>query len=210
MVEIVNILSNVPSDNGRLRSQMVKVNVDQQMQYNTPCPYRTIYSMLEKHAKGINIFGECKGKGRPQICSDNDVKEMAQSWELEVGKTYNKSDVKLILKKKQAANLEKAGFKNIIERSICIKTVNNYAAMLADEATFAISQSYIPKSNTRYAAENSIQRFIATLGVISSTHFTTVYKKDEDIRVEIKSLPDTTCKMYDMVTDFFGAAVYPV
>jgi len=62
------------------------------------------------------------------------------------------------LKKKQAANMEKAGFTNIIDRSISINTVNNYAAMLADESTITISQSYIPKSNTQYTAdaENSI------------------------------------------------------
>jgi hypothetical protein len=76
---------------------------------------------LEKHAKGgINIFGGCKGKGRPQICSDDVMKEIAQSWELEVWKTYNKLDVQLMLKKEQAAYLEKAGSKNIIERSICM------------------------------------------------------------------------------------------
>jgi len=110
-----------------------------------------------------------------------------------------------MLKKKQAANMEKAGFTNIIDSSKSINTVNIYAAMLADdESTIAISQSYIPKSNTRYAAENSIRSSIATLGVIASTHFINVDKEDDDIRVEIKSLPSGTHKMYDM------AAVYPV
>jgi len=107
-----------------------------------------------------------------------------------------------MLKKKQAANMEKAGFTNIIDRSISINTVNNYAAMLADESNIAISQSYIPKSNTRYAAENSIRGSIATLGVIASTHFINDDKEDDDIRAEIKSLPSGTRKMYDMATDY--------
>jgi hypothetical protein len=212
--EIVNILSNVLIGDGsvrsRVRSQVVKAILDRQMHYNTPCSKTTIYRLFDKHANGINIFGECKGKGRPQICSDHDVKEIAESWELEVGKTYNRTDVELMLKKKQAATMEKAGFTNIIDRSISINTVNNYAAMLADESTIAISQSYIPKSNTRYAAENSIRGSIATLGVIASTHFINVDKEDDDIRAEIKSLPSGTRKMYDMATDYFGAAVYPV
>jgi hypothetical protein len=113
---------------------------------------------------------------------------------LEVGKTYNRTDVKLMLKKKQAANMEKAGFTNIIHRSISINTVNNYAAMLADESTIAIFQSYIPKSNTWYAAENSIQGSIATLGVMASTHFINVDKEDDDICAKIKSWPSGTCK----------------
>jgi hypothetical protein len=61
-----------------------------------------------------------------------------------------------MLKTKQAAYLEKAGFKNIIKRSICESTVNIYASMLADEGTIAISQWYIAKSNTQCATENSI------------------------------------------------------
>jgi hypothetical protein len=51
---------------------------------------------------------------------------------------------------------------------------------------------------------------ITTLGVIASTHFINVDKEDDDIRAEITALPSGTRKMYDMVTDYFGAAVYPV
>jgi hypothetical protein len=157
---------------------------------------------LEKHAKVINIFGECKGKGWPQICSEDDVKEIAESWEGEVGKTYNGTDVKLMLKKKQAANLEKARFTNIIDRSISINTVNNYATMLADEATIAISQSYIPKSNTSYAAENSIQGSNGTLGVIASTLFINVDKEDDDIcpRLNHCLVALARCMIWQLIT----------
>ena len=121
----MNILLNVPSGNGRVRSQMVKVILYCQTKYNTLCSKTTMYCLLEKHAKGINIFGECKGKGQLQICSEDDVEEIVESWELEVGNTYNRTDAELLLKKKQAANLEKAGFTNIINRNISINTVNN-------------------------------------------------------------------------------------
>ncbi len=75
--EIVNILSNVPIGDGCVRSrerhQVVKAILDRQMHYNTPCSKTTIYRLFDKHAHGINIFGECKGEGRPQICSDRFV-----------------------------------------------------------------------------------------------------------------------------------------
>ncbi len=106
--------------------------------------------------------------------------------------------------------MEIAGFKQIIEKIISRWTVKNYTAMLAKEANIAISQSYISKSNTRYAVENSIRGSVATLGVITTTHFITIDKENNDIRAEIKSLLAATCKIYDMVTDFFGSAVYPV
>jgi hypothetical protein len=138
------------------------------------------------------------------------MKHIAQSLDKEVGKTCDKSDVKMIIKKIHTEKLEKAGYKNIIETSICDTTLRNYSALLADEGNIAISKSYISKSNTCYAAENSIRGSIATLGVVATTHFITVEEEDADIRAEMKSMPTATCKLYDMVTDFFGASVYPV
>lgn len=107
----------------------------------------------------------------------------------------------------QTEKLEKAGYKNIIEQSICDNTVKNYFALLADEGSFAISQWYISKSNTRYATENSIRGSIATLGVVAATHFIPVEEENADIRAELKSLPSANRKLYNMATDIIGAAI---
>jgi hypothetical protein len=138
------------------------------------------------------------------------MKHIAQSLDEEVGKTYDKSDVKMIIKKIHTEKLKKAGYKNIIETSICDTTLRNYSALLANEGNIAISQLYISKSNTCYAAENSIRGSIATIGVVATTHFITVKEEDADIHAKMKSMPAATCKLYNMVTDFFGASVYPV
>ena len=138
------------------------------------------------------------------------MKQIAESLDGEVGKTYDKSDVNMMIKKVQTEKLEKAGYKNIVINSISDSTLKNYSALLADEGNIAISQSYISKSNTCYAAENSIRGSIATLGVIAATHFISVEEEDTDIRAEMKTLPKSTRKLYDIVTDFLGTAVYPV
>ncbi len=62
-----------------------------------------------------------------------------------VGKTYYKSDVKMMLKKIESKKLEIAGYKNIIETSISDSTVRNYSALLADEGNISISHSYTSK-----------------------------------------------------------------
>ena len=67
----------------------------------------------------------------------------------EVGKTHDKSDVKIMIKKIQTKKLKKAGYKNIIDKSICDTSVRNYSALLANEGNIAISQSYMSKSNTK-------------------------------------------------------------
>jgi hypothetical protein len=44
----------------------------------------------------------------------------------------------------------------------------------------------------------------------ATTHFITVKEEDADICAEMKSMSAATRKLYNMVTDFFGASVYPV
>jgi hypothetical protein len=51
--------------------------------------------------------------------------------DVEVGKTYDKSDVKEMIKKVQTEKLEKAGYKNIVNNSISDSTLMNYSALLA-------------------------------------------------------------------------------
>jgi hypothetical protein len=165
---------------------------------------------MANHAKGLIISGDFRGGGQPPICSDTDMKQIAESLDKEVRKTYNKSDVNMMIKKIQTEKLEEAGYKNIINKSICDSTLRNYSALLADEGNIAISQLYILKFNMHYAAENSICRSIATLGVVATTHFISVKVEDADICAKMKLLPESTRKLYDMVTDFFCTAVYPV
>jgi hypothetical protein len=115
-----------------------------------------------------------------------------------------------MIKKIKSKKLEKAGYKSVIETSICDNTVRNYSALLADEGNISISHSYTSKSNTQYTAENSIHGSFATLAVVAVTHFITADKEDVDIHTESKSLPAATCKLYNIVTDFFGTQVFPV
>jgi hypothetical protein len=208
--EVVNIMSKVPVGHVHSCAARIKVILEHQKKYNVPCSQATIYPVMANHAKGLIISGDFKGGGRPPICGDTDLKRIAESLDEEVGKTYDKSDVKTMMKKMQTEKLEEAGYKNIIEQSICDSTVRNYSALLADEGSIAISQSYISKSITHYAAENSIRGSIATLGVVAAKHFIPVKEENADIYAELKSLPAATWKLYNMATDIFGAAVYPV
>ncbi len=68
------------------------------------------------------------------------MKQITESLDEEVGKTYDKSDVKMMIKKIQTEKLEEAGYKNIINKSICNSTLRNYSALLANEGNIAIPQ----------------------------------------------------------------------
>jgi hypothetical protein len=131
-IEVVNILLKVPVGDIHSCAATVKAIIAHQKKYNISCSQASIYCLLAIHAKGVIVSGEFSGKGQPPICSDTDMKHINQSLDEELGKTYNKSDVKMMIKKIHTEKLEKAGYKNIIVTSICDSTVRNYLALLAD------------------------------------------------------------------------------
>jgi hypothetical protein len=61
--------------------------------------------MLKRHANGNATSGQFTRKGIPLTISDADMKRIAQSHEVEVGKTYTGSDVEWMIKKMQAENV---------------------------------------------------------------------------------------------------------
>jgi hypothetical protein len=135
-IEVVDLMSKVPV--GHIRAETAKAIMAHQKQYNVSLSKASIYCLLANNSNGTVISGEFTGKGRPPKCSDTDMKQIAKSLEEEVGKTYNKSDVKMMIKKIETKKLERAGYKNIIEKSIYDASVRNYSALLADEGNISI------------------------------------------------------------------------
>jgi hypothetical protein len=109
-MEVVNIMLEIPPEDVHIRAAALKVILNHQKKCNVPCCKSNIYSLLANHAKGQIISGDFRGGGRPQIGSDTDMKRIAESLDAEVGKTYDKSDVKIMIKKIQTEKLKKAGY----------------------------------------------------------------------------------------------------
>ncbi len=145
-IEVVAIMLKIP-DVGTCAA-MLKAILEHQKQFDVPCSRDTIYPLLRHHKNGLIISGDFRGPGQPPICSDSNMKQIAKSLDGKVGKTYDKSNVKVMIKKVQTGKLEKAGYKNILGKRISDSTLMNYSALLADEGNIAISQSYISKSVT--------------------------------------------------------------
>jgi hypothetical protein len=124
-MEVVNIMLKLPVKDGSLWAATLKAIAEHQKKHNVLCCAKTIYCLLKRHANGNAISGQFTGKGRPPTISDTNVKRIAQSLEVEVGKTYTGSDVEWMIKNTQAENVESAGFKPIIENSISRWTVKN-------------------------------------------------------------------------------------
>ncbi len=108
-IEVVNLMPKVPV--GHICAATAKAIMKHQKQYNVSLSKASFYCLLANHANGTVISGEFTKKGRPPICSDTDMKRIAKSLEEEVGNIYNKSDVKMMMKKIETEKLERAGYK---------------------------------------------------------------------------------------------------
>ena len=86
----------------------------------------------------------------------------------------------------------------------------NYLALIVSQRDVSISQRSTVKSTTRFSAEISICACISNLALIGSTHFIPVQYEDSDIRAEIKTLPESTKILIDMVSTAWGTSVFPV
>jgi hypothetical protein len=67
-------------------------------------------------------------------------------------------------------------------------TINNYAAGFAMDSAMSLTQTSIRKTNTRYAAENSIVGSICILSLIAATHCIPIPEEDLDVRRELKEV----------------------
>ncbi len=190
----------------------IRYIVAHQKEHGVSSSVRTIRCMMDKHQKKNEpiINKEWSGVGYPPKCTDADMKELAEECEKHQGKSYNQKEVKKMIKQKRSEKLEKAGVKEILEDTISDTTVRNYTALLADQANISITKSSVTKSNTRYAAENSIRGSIATAATIASTHFIPIEKEDPKIRAELSSLPSSTRTLINLVCVAWVTPVYPV
>jgi hypothetical protein len=80
-MEVVNIMLELPVEDGRLQAATVKAIAEHQRKHNVLCCAKTIYRLLKRHANGNAISGQFAGKGRPPTISDANVKQIAQSLE---------------------------------------------------------------------------------------------------------------------------------
>lgn len=170
--EVVNILSKT-GHRTLERGQAIKAILAHQSQYPLiSCSRKTINRLMERHSKGENITGSWRGVGRPAVCSNEVLREIALECETHQGKSIRFKDVKQLIEAKHTEKLETAGYKKIIQNDIANSTIRNYCTLLADQENIIVGpNSTVTKSTTRYAAENSIRRAISTLSIIAATHF---------------------------------------
>jgi hypothetical protein len=130
--------------------------------------------------------------------------------ELQSGRVWSEDNVTKVLSDNHMKKVEVAGFVTLSAPDFSNGTKRNYLPLLSNQANISISQSRSQKTMTRYAAENSLRASMSNLALIASTHFIPVSSDDCDIREEMKSLPEPTKMLLNLVSDACGTSVFPL
>jgi hypothetical protein len=148
--------------------------------------------------------------GHPPLATINEIKLIAENMEYQSGRTISQLDVTKILLDRHMMKIKDVGFVPLDSPQFSSSTKRNYLAMIANQSNVSISQTSIIKTTTGFAAKNSIRGCISNLALIGSTHFFPVQNEDSNLRAEIKTMPESTKMLLEMVSAAWGTSVCPV
>jgi len=209
-LEVVKIVTERTKYKTSEHSETIHAIIEHQKKFGVLVSYRGISRLVETFEKtGKLPIGEF-GRGRTPYAYASDIISIAEHCDSQPGRTFTRSDISDKIQEKHKERLVAAGIQPLVQKDMDARTVGRYFVQVADHCNISIAEKAIPKTNTRDAAENSLRAAVATLGIIGSTHLFPVDKLDEDLRKEMKNLPEDTTMMMDMMSRVFGCPVYPV
>jgi hypothetical protein len=207
--EVVKILASYKKGSTEIGSAM---RVMIKLKYVPVC-LRSLCRLIERENIGEPVLDTdwLSGSGGcPPVASLNEVKAIAENMENQSGCIVSQEDIAKLLSDHHMKKIADAGFVPMDSSRFPSQTMRNYTALIASQVNISISQTSTVKTTTRFAAENSICACKSNLALICLTHFIPVQYKDSDIRAEIKTLPELTKMLLDMVSTAWGTSVFPV
>ena len=109
--EVVKILSQYPhrsTDRGKAVRKIIRLSY-------VPCTERTILRLMERNAKNPPILdSDWTSRGRPEIYSDAEMVEMAQSLESYSGRGWKENDIAKMLTDLYAKKIKDAGHVSLV------------------------------------------------------------------------------------------------
>ncbi|EJK46578.1 hypothetical protein THAOC_34754 [Thalassiosira oceanica] len=209
--EVCEILSKYKPRSGT-RAAAMKAIIEHNAKYVEGCSKPTINRLMIAYGekKFDRLTTAWSGKGRPAVLSDKDINGIVESIKGKAGEAFSSKDIEGMMNRKITEHLDQNGIVQLQEKNISPSTVSNYTAMLADQTGISIVNATTRKPNTRYASENSLRGAVALISMVGSTHFIPTKLENDDIRQELKTMPNSTRLLTDMVSIAWGCPVFPV
>ena len=208
-MEVICILSRIPKGSSN-RCNLIKYFVKENL---VPIKMDGIYRLLRRYEEGKLIKEDWNLPGRHRLLSTNDIANIQFDLNKFSGSTLQTTEIgekiRIIQKEKVIAQ----GRVPITKEDItpCMGTLINYQAAIANQDNVSICTSVVPKTRTRYSAENSLISAMALLCVIAAIHYdvcTEIQPEHENIMNKVPlDVPPGAQLMYRMVAKAYGKDV---
>lgn len=195
-LEMLNILEAIDVNSGKRKKailQMIKLEY-------VPFKKTAIYDMLKKRSEGKLVKDtEWGSVGRPPLLDQPTIQAIAKEIQRDKGRAQGRDEINQIIVRHIKRMISDAGQVPLnVPDKLNPTTLNNYIAQLSLAPDLTIVSSSIPKTNTRYAAENSIRGVISNLALIGSTHFYEAKEENEEFQKALREMSAESRLFYDL------------
>ena len=204
--EIVSILSRMPKGSPN-KSKLIDHLVKEKL---VPIQRQGIYKLLKRHEEGVVCKEEWKCAGRQKLLNEEDIVNISFDLNKCSGSTISTTEIAKKIEVIQKENVIAQGRVPITKGDMrpCKGTLINYQAVIASMDNVSICTSVVPKTRTRYSAENSLISAMALVCVVAATHYdvcTEVQTEHERVmNMNPLEVPPGVRMLYRMVGQAYG------
>ena len=204
--EIVSILSRLPKGSAN-RSNLINHFVQKKL---VPISRDGIYKFMRKQEEGAVLKEEWKLPGRHRLLTELDITTIKDDLKKRSGSTISKREIATKIESIQQQKVIAQGRVPITKHDMnpCKGTLINYQCAIADSVGVSITTSIVPKTRTRYTAENSLISAMALVCVVAATHYdvsTEVQIEHEHVMNKVPlEVPDGVKLLYRLVGRTYG------
>lgn len=207
--EAIDIIKSKTNSGSKARTELIERLIHMKL---VPCKRTTIHKYLKESVEGkVIVDSGWKSKGRPHLVTNVRLDQAVDILENASGSTLGTKQIEKFLvdeqkNKKIAAGLMPFNVRDNMSRS----SLNRYTARLALNNRVTIADNTIRKTNTRYAAENSIRAAFNLVLTTAVANFTQVDAEDPVVQNDMNTLPESTSLLYNLVSQASDVPVVPV
>ena len=203
---MIEYLESIDETSGRRKKTILEMIRLKYTPYSTSAIYKILRKKKEYKIVANNSWNKA---GRPSLLDETSIRRIAEEVQDSPGQAYGKSQLNDIIVHHIKQSIIDSGHVPVnIPDQRSHGTLNNYIAQIAMMHDVAIVKSSNPKTNTRYAAENSIRGVFSNALLTASTHFVAVPDEDTSIKTSIQSKDEEIQQLYNMVNEYGGGVPY--
>jgi hypothetical protein len=158
-----------------------------------------------KRTQVYNMLKTAQDKGEapsPPLLEISDLKLVAENMKQTSGRTAGNKEIQNAIIQSRCDKASRQGFVPITETIACPArtTISNYKGLLASHSEVSVVREAVPKTQTRYTAENSWMSSVCFMVLVAATHFIPMTTQTGLYEEQQKKLKDASAGANELFT----------